>query len=60
LCTTDQATAAVGVEPLRTLATYRRHPELVGVEFGQNAIIAAGVGEELRVGRPVEAEASTR
>jgi len=55
ITTTDQTTASVGVEPLRTLATYRRHAELGGVVFGQNAIIAAGVGEVLRVGMPVEA-----
>ncbi len=52
---TDQGTAAVGVEPLRTLANYRRHEALGGVVFGQNAIIAAGQGEVLRVGMPVEA-----
>ena len=58
ITTTDQGTAAVGVEPLRTLATYRRHEELGGVVFGQNAIIAAGQGKVLRVGMRVEA--STR
>jgi uncharacterized protein YcbX len=55
ITTTDQATAAVGVEPLRTLATYRRDEALGGVVFGQNAIIASGQGEVLRVGMPVEA-----
>ena len=35
--TTDQATGEQGVEPLRTLATYRRDPE-GGVLFGQNLI----------------------
>ncbi len=36
--TTDQATAVVGKEPLRTLATYRRTQK--GVVFGQNLIHA--------------------
>ncbi len=36
--TTDQATALVGKEPLRTLATYRRTQK--GVVFGQNLIHA--------------------
>jgi uncharacterized protein YcbX len=53
ITTTDQETAAVGVEPLRTLATYRRHEALGGVVFGQNAIIAAGQGQVLRVGMTV-------
>lgn len=49
IVSTDQATAVVGKEPLRTLATYRK----VGndVLFGQNAIhLAQG---RLRVGDPV-------
>ena len=36
MTTIDQATAARAVEPLRTLATYRRGPD-GGVLFGQNA-----------------------
>jgi len=49
--TTDQATAERGVEPLRTLATYRR---VEGeVRFGQN-LIHRGTGE-LAVGDPVAA-----
>ena len=38
ITTTDQATAVVGKEPLRTLATYRRTQK--GVVFGQNLIHA--------------------
>lgn len=38
ITTTDQATAVVGKEPLRTLATYRRAQK--GVIFGQNLIHA--------------------
>lgn len=50
ITTTDQDTGVVGVEPLRTLATYRRDPRVGGVVFGQNTICVAGVGEWLRVG----------
>lgn len=43
ITTTDQSTADVGKEPLKTLATYRRHDHLgitytKGVFFGQNLI----------------------
>jgi uncharacterized protein YcbX len=51
ITTTDQQRGAVdGVEPLRTLKEYRFSKELKGVTFGQNVIIAGGVGEQLRVG----------
>ena len=50
MTTIDQATAARGVEPLRTLARYRRGPS-GGVLFGQNARhLARGT---LAVGDPV-------
>lgn len=48
--TTDMQTGARGVEPLRTLATFRRGKD--GVEFGQN-LIPDEVGA-LRIGDPVE------
>jgi len=48
--TTDQATAEVGIEPLRTLALYRRNDALDGVTFGMNAIVAAGTDEIISVG----------
>jgi uncharacterized protein YcbX len=49
----DPVTAETGVEPLRTLATYRRKPDSSKVLFGQNALVTkAGV---LRVGDAVEA-----
>lgn len=51
ITTTDQQTAARGVEPLRTLATYRRTAD-GGVMFGQN-LLHHGPGA-LRVGDPVE------
>jgi uncharacterized protein len=50
ITTTDQATAVVGKEPLRTLATYRRTQK--GVVFGQNLIHAhEGI---IRLGDTVE------
>lgn len=50
LTTVDQETAAVGKEPLRTLATYRRMPD-GNVAFGMNArFVNAGL---LEVGAPV-------
>jgi uncharacterized protein YcbX len=51
--TTDQATGERGVEPLRTLATYRRDPRSPeDVNFGQN-LIHLTVGGRLRVGDAV-------
>jgi uncharacterized protein YcbX len=40
--TTDQRTAEVGQEPLRTLATYRMDERLSGIAFGINAIVVRG------------------
>ena len=54
ITTTDQATAERGVEPLRTLATYRRDATDPGdVNFGQNLIHETKRGT-LRVGDAVE------
>jgi uncharacterized protein YcbX len=39
-----------GVEPIRTLTSYRMDRQLKGVIFGQNAIALAGVGTEIAVG----------
>ncbi len=50
ITTTDQATAAVGKEPLRTLAAYRRDAALGGVTFGMNGIVTASAGIPLAVG----------
>jgi uncharacterized protein YcbX len=50
ITTTDQATSAVGVEPLQTLATYRHDAKLEGVVFGMNAIVTAGAGTSVAVG----------
>jgi hypothetical protein len=40
-----------GEEPLRTLKSYRYDPDLRGVCFGQNVIVASGAGETLRRGQ---------
>ena len=54
VATTDQDTANVGIEPLRTLQTYRRHPVMGSATFGQNAIVVRGAGSILRVGDTFE------
>jgi uncharacterized protein YcbX len=54
IAATDQETGVRGVEPLRTLAGYRRDPaEPAHVNFGQNLVheVKSGI---LRVGDPVE------
>jgi len=57
ITTTNQATGEVeGDEPLRTLKTYRWDRALRGIAFAQNAIVEAGIGQELAVGMTVEAE----
>ncbi|MCC7327017.1 MAG: MOSC N-terminal beta barrel domain-containing protein [Burkholderiales bacterium] len=48
--TTDQATAEVGIEPLRTLGEFRMDARMGGVTFGMNAIVLAGDGSTLRAG----------
>jgi uncharacterized protein YcbX len=40
--TTNQATGEVGLEPLRTLGSYRMDERMGGVTFGINAIVSAG------------------
>ena len=54
--TTDQATGRVGVEPLRTLSTYRRDDALAAVTFGMNAIVIGGAGRALSVGQSAHVE----
>lgn len=55
ITTTDQATGiAQGTEPISTLMTYRRNPELRGVTFGQNVIIVAGAGNTLSIGQTLQ------
>jgi uncharacterized protein YcbX len=55
ITTTDQVTAAVGKEPLRTLAAYRRDETVNGVTFGMNGIVTARPGTLLRVGARLDA-----
>jgi uncharacterized protein YcbX len=55
ITTTDQASGERGIEPLRTLSTYRRDDRLAGVTFGMNAVVVAGAGSTLRVGEPMSA-----
>lgn len=50
ITTTDQDTARRNLEPLRTLASYRRDDRFAGVTFGMNAIVVAGAGAALAVG----------
>lgn len=56
ITTTDQLTAAVGAEPLLTLATYRENTELGGQAFGQNAIVVEGAGRTIHKGQMLEVE----
>lgn len=56
ITTTDQSSGEVsGPEPLRTLKTYRLSRQPPGVLFGQNLIVVAGAGTELRVGMELQA-----
>jgi uncharacterized protein YcbX len=55
ITTTDQQAGVVdGVEPLRTLKTYRFDRELLGITFGHNAIVVRGAGETLSVGQALD------
>lgn len=59
--TTDQDTAEVGKEPLRTLATYRRDKTLNGVTFGMNGIVTiARAGTLLTVDTHLNASTASR
>lgn len=52
---TDPLTGEVGIEPLKTLAGYRRSERPSGVIFGQNALLICGVGLKLLVGAQLTA-----
>ncbi len=55
ITTTNQATGSVeGDEPLRALKSYRYDAALHGVCFGQNLIVLAGVGAQLRRGQTLQ------
>lgn len=47
---TDQRTGVRGLDPLPVLRTFRFDRKLLGVTFGENAIITRGVGEFLECG----------
>ena len=59
ITTTDQKNGSRDPrqEPLRTLKTYRHDRKLHGVAFGQNCVLAEGVGETIAVGAPLTLEA---
>ena len=54
--TTNQDSANVGVEPLRTLRGYRMNERLSGVTFGMNAVVVGGAGGTLAAGAPADFE----
>lgn len=47
----DQHTGEAGLAPLELLAGYRFSAAVAGAAFGQNAIVAAGQGQRIRVGQ---------
>jgi uncharacterized protein YcbX len=47
---TDQRTGIRGLDPLPIMRTFRFNRELLGVTFGENAVITQGVGEVLERG----------
>jgi uncharacterized protein len=47
---TDQHTGVRGLDPLPVLRTFRFDRKLLGVTFGENAVITRGVGETLERG----------
>jgi hypothetical protein len=49
---TDQRTGIRGLDPLPVLRTFRFDRKLLGVTFGENAVITSGVGEFLERGAP--------
>jgi uncharacterized protein YcbX len=55
ITTTKQSTGTLdGAEPLRTLKGYRYDAALGGVCFGQNLVMASGVGSTLAVGASLQ------
>lgn len=55
ITTTEQTTGVSdGAEPITTLRSYRYDARLRGVTFGQNAVIVAGLGTQLRVGQALQ------
>jgi uncharacterized protein len=53
----DQASGAIGPDPLDILRTYRVNPKIDGgIAFGMNAIVLQGGGEIVRVGQEISVE----
>jgi uncharacterized protein YcbX len=50
ITSTDQRTGLLSTNPLPVLRTFRFDKALMGVTFGENAVIASGVGRTLRRG----------
>jgi uncharacterized protein YcbX len=50
ITSTDQRTGEPSTNPLPVLRAFRFNKALMGVTFGENAVIEAGVGESLRRG----------
>jgi uncharacterized protein len=55
ITSTDQKTGERSTNPLPVLRQFRFNRELKGVAFGENAVIAAGVGAAIAVGARCEA-----
>ena len=53
---TDQATARVGIEPLRTLGEFRMDTRFDGVTFGMNAVVTDGAAGTIEVGTEATVE----
>jgi len=50
ITSTDQRTGELSTNPLPVLRRFRFDRALMGVTFGENAVIAAGIGQSLAVG----------
>jgi uncharacterized protein len=53
---TDQRTGLRGADPLPVLRTFRFDRTLLGVTFGENAVIATGIGTSIERGMDCEVE----
>ena len=60
ITSTDQRTGELSTNPLPILRQFRFDKALMGVTFGENAVIATGVGESLVRGADVLGRARTR
>ena len=51
ITSTDQKTGERSTNPLPVLRKFRFDKKLLGVKFGENAVISAGIGSSLEVGQ---------